>query len=141
MRQSAGAYVYESFSYDGGYTWTNARPSSTISGPQSRFTINLLDDGRMLMVYHDSLSRNRLTAYLSEDGGETWTYKLLLDDRYVSYPDTIITSTGEIYVIYDRDRTSNMEVWMTVFTVDDIIAGKYVSSVSRQKVLVDRPNK
>ncbi len=78
---------------------------------------------------------------MSEDGGETWSYKLMLDDRYVSYPDTKITSTGEIYVIYDRNRTSDMEVWMTVFTVDDIIAGKYVSPVSRQKVLVDKPNK
>jgi len=141
MRPSSGNYVYQSFSYDGGYTWTNARPAVNISGPQSRFTIDLLDDGRMLMVFHDSLSRNILTAYLSEDGGETWSHKLVLDERYVSYPDTIITSTGEIYVIYDCGRTSDMEVWMTVFTVDDIIAGKYVSAVSRQKVLVDKPNK
>jgi hypothetical protein len=139
-RPSAGITVYESFSYDGGFTWTHARLSK-ITGPQSRFTIDLLDDGKMLMVYHDSTSRERLAAYLSLDGGDTWAYSLLLDERGgVSYPDTIITTLGEIYVIYDRNRTSDREVWMTVFTIEDLIAGRYTTSISRQKVLVDKTN-
>lgn len=140
VRPSAGTTVYESFSTDGGFTWTHARQSK-ITGPQSRFTIDLLDDGKMLMVYHDSTSRERLTAYLSLDGGDTWAYTLLLDDRGgVSYPDTIITSSGAIYVIYDRNRTSDREIWMTVFTLDDLIAGRYTTSISRHKVLVDKTN-
>ena len=93
----------------------------------------------MLMIFHDATSRINLTAYLSIDGGNTWKYKLLLDERqWVSYPDTIITADGTIYVIYDRNRTTDLEVYMTVFTVEDIIAGQYVSDVARQKVLVDK---
>jgi outer membrane protein assembly factor BamB len=138
MRPSSGTNVYESFSTDGGYTWTHAK-ASNIVGPQSRFTIDLLADGKMLMVFHDSTSRNRLTAYLSLDGGETWEYKLLIDERsYVSYPDTIITADGTIYVIYDRNRTTDREVWMTVFTLEDVIAGEYISDEARAFILVDK---
>ena len=138
MRPSAGTNVYESFSYDGGYTWTHARPSS-IEGPQSRFTVDLLSDGKMLMVFHDAATRTMLTAYLSVDGGKSWQYKLLIDQRsYVSYPDTIITSDGTIYVIYDRNRTTDREIYMTTFTVGDVVAGKYESDKARPHFLVDK---
>jgi|GEM_PF-526606 len=137
-RPSTGTSVYESFSSDGGFTWTHAKPSHIV-GPQSRFTVDLLSDGRMLMVFHDATSRSRLTAYLSEDGGETFPYKLLLDERSgVSYPDTIISADGEVYVIYDRNRTTDREVWMTRFTLDDVKAGEYKSTFSKQKILVDK---
>ena len=138
MRPSVSTKIYESFSYDGGYTWTHAQPSH-IEGPQSRFTVDLLQDGMMLLVFHDGTARSRLTAFLSDDGGATWRYKLLLDERDgVSYPDTVITPDGLIYVIYDRNRTTDREIWMTVFTREDIIAGAYVSDAARQKILVDK---
>lgn len=138
MRPSQSVNVYESFSTDGGYTWTHAKKSN-IEGPQSRFTIDLLNDGSMLMVFHDGTSRARLTAFLSLDGGATWKYKLLLDERGgVSYPDTIITPDGLIYVIYDRNRTTDREIYMTIFTAEDIIAGSYVSNNARQQLLVDK---
>ena len=128
----------ESFSYDGGYTWTHAVKSDII-GPQSRLTVNLLSDGKMLMVFHDGTSRANLTAFLSLDGGQTWQYKLLLDERGgVSYPDTIITPDGKIYVIYDRNRTTDREIWLSVFTLDDIVAGKFITEDSRSKILVDK---
>ena len=62
-----------------------------------------------------------------------------MDERDgVSYPDTVITPDGLIYVIYDRNRTTDREIWMTVFTREDIIAGAYVSDAARQKILVDK---
>ena len=138
MRPGVSTKIYESFSYDGGYTWTHAQPSH-IEGPQSRFTVDLLQDGMMLLVFHDGTARSRLTAFLSDDGGATWRYKLLLDERDgVSYPDTVITPDGLIYVIYDRNRTTDREIWMTVFTREDIIAGAYVSDAARQKIPVDK---
>ena len=137
-RPSSGNNVMESFSYDGGYTWTHAVKSDII-GPQSRLTVNLLSDGKMLMVFHDGTSRANLTAFLSLDGGQTWQYKLLLDERGgVSYPDTIITPDGKIYVIYDRNRTTDREIWLSVFTLDDIVAGKFITEASRSKILVDK---
>ncbi|MGN1094429.1 MAG: exo-alpha-sialidase, partial [Candidatus Neoclostridium sp.] len=138
IRPSSGTKVYESFSYDGGYTWTHARPSN-IEGPQSRFTVDLLDDGRMLMVFHDATTRSRLAAFLSSDGGKTWQYKLLIDERGgVSYPDTVITSDGTVYVVYDRNRTSDREIYVTTFTIDDVVSGSYSSAKARKPVLVDK---
>ena len=93
----------------------------------------------MLMVFHDAATRTMLTAYLSVDGGKSWQYKLLIDQRsYVSYPDTIITSDGTIYVIYDRNRTTDREIYMTTFTVGDVVAGKYESHKARSCFLVDK---
>ena len=49
------------------------------------------------MINHkDFTGRNNLTAFLSEDGGKTWPYTLLLDARSgVSYPD-VIESNGAL---------------------------------------------
>ena len=138
IRNDLASGPYESFSYDGGYTWTHARPSK-ISGPGTRLTMDRLENGKLLMVYHDASDRSRLTAFLSDDDGKTWGHKLLLDERSgVTYPDTEITPDGKIYVIYDNGRTTVKEMLMTVFTEEDILAGSYVSSESRQKVLIDK---
>lgn len=138
MRPSNGNRVYESFSYDGGYTWTHAK-ASFIEGPQSRMTVDVTSDGKMLMVFHDATTRSWLTAYLSTDGGDTWSDKLLLDERSgVSYPDTIITPDGTIYVIYDRNRTTDREVYIAKFTFNDILEGSFVGGSSRKKILVDK---
>ncbi len=131
---------YESFSYDHGKTWTHAVKSS-ISGPATRMTIDRLASGNLLMVYHDATWRTNLTAYLSTDDGETWSHKLLLDERgNVTYPDTIQSSDGTIYVIYDRERTSEKEILMATFTEDDVVAGAFNSSKARQKVLINDPS-
>lgn len=128
---------YESFSYDKGVTWTHAVKSS-IQGPATRMTIDRLDSGNLLMVYHDAADRSRLTAYLSTDDGATWQYKLLLDERSgVTYPDTVQTSDGTIYVIYDRGRTNVKEILLTRFTEQDVISGEYTDS-TWQKVLVNK---
>lgn len=136
LRPSSGNTVYESFSYDGGYTWTHAKKSNIV-GPQSRLTVNVLSDGKILLIFHDGTARSNLTAYLSDDGGKTWKYKLLIDSRNgVSYPDTVVLNDGTIYVIYDWNRTSDKKIYITVFTEEDIIAGDYVSENARRSFLV-----
>lgn len=45
---------------------------------------------------------------------------------------------GTIYVIYDHNRTPDGEVLFTVFTEEDVRAGKSVSDKLRLRVLVDR---
>lgn len=135
IRTDAGPY--ESFSYDNGKTWTHAVKSS-INGPATRMTIDRLASGNLLMVYHDADWRTNLTAYLSTDDGATWSHKLLLDERgNVTYPDTIQSSDGTIYVIYDWGRTSEKEILMATFTEEDVVAGAFNSSVARQKVLIN----
>ena len=92
-------------SLDGGRTWSEGEPN-VIAGPCSRFHIRRLPSGRILLVNHyEFTGRNNLTAFLSEDDGRTWKYRLLLDERNdVSYPDAAIGKDGSIYIIYDRER-------------------------------------
>ena len=123
-------------SYDGGKTWTNGI-NSGVRGPDSRFHIRRLKSGRVLLVNHDDTRlRENLTAYLSEDDGVTWKYKLMLDSRrWVSYPDAIEDENGYIYIVYDKDRGAALgslsqvqntarEILMAKITEDDIINGK-----------------
>ena len=97
--------ISRSFSYDRGVTWTIAE-NSGIPGPSSRFHVRRLRSGRLLLINHDHFTgRNNLTAFLSEDDGETWPYKLLLDGRdEVSYPDMTEDEKGNLYIVYDRER-------------------------------------
>jgi len=130
--------IYESYSYDGGYTWTTFAPSTTMSGPSSRFQMIRLESGRLLQINHYEFSgRSNIHAMLSEDNGETWPYKLQLDGRGdISYPDVIQDKDGKIFVIHDHERYGALEIIMHAFTEDDIIAGKFESSVAKQGVII-----
>jgi len=137
IRTSYG--VGESFSSDGGRTWTPVRKSG-IEHPNSRFFVRRLRSENLLLVKHATASdRTALTAYLSTDDGESWTGGLCLDDRpSVSYPDGVQTRDGTIHVIYDRDRYGAGEILTAAFREQDAEAGEPVTnSVQRQQV-VDR---
>lgn len=131
--------IGESFSSDRGFTWTPGGPSK-LTGPNSRFHIKRLRSGRLLLINHYGFTkRSHMTALLSDDEGETWPHKLLLDERSsVSYPDAVETEDGRIYAIYDRDRFGDREILMAVFREDDIISGKCVSPEARMKCVIDR---
>lgn len=94
-----------SYSYDGCRTWTKGE-DSRLGGPSSRFYIGRLKSGRILLINHyKNKDRNNLTASLSEDEGQTWKYRLLIDERSdVSYPDVKEADDGFIYIAYDRER-------------------------------------
>ncbi len=142
--------IGESFSYDGGATWTSGRDSG-IKGPCSRFHIRRLPNGNILLINHvDFKARDHLTAQISTDGGKTFSKGLLIDSRdQISYPDCTVDREGRIYVIYDRDRgseaTSLKEVkgheraiYLAKITEADIFAGELVDSESRLCMTVNR---
>ncbi|MBR5570821.1 MAG: exo-alpha-sialidase [Oscillospiraceae bacterium] len=132
LRQLEGN-MKESFSYDGGKTWTNAQVSN-IAHPNSAIYVGKTSSGKLLMINHkDFNGRNNLTAFLSEDGGKTWPYTLLLDARLgVSYPD-VIEDNGTFYVVYDYDRFNTGRMYMAKITEADIKAGQLVSEGSYLK--------
>ncbi|MGL5683976.1 MAG: sialidase family protein [Marinifilaceae bacterium] len=98
MRTSQDSH-YQSYSYDGGTTWTTPTPSpfyGTITMP----TIGRLRDGRMLFIWSNTTSlpettagmgrwedvftnRNAIHAAISEDDGKTWIgcRELFLDEH------------------------------------------------------------
>jgi len=147
IRTSAGR-IGQSFSRDGGETWSECHPSwwpddpPRIEHADARFFIRRLNSGNLLLVRHDPPAglrgRYGLTAFVSEDDGRTWRGGLLLDERFsAAYPDGVQAEDGAIYVIYDFDRKGEMKIYMAVFTEEDVAAGRIVSDRGRLRVVVN----
>ncbi|MBO4304810.1 MAG: exo-alpha-sialidase [Lentisphaeria bacterium] len=123
----------ESFSRDGGYTWSDPVPSS-IPGPNSRFFLMRLASGSLLLLNHRNepgkRERNNLAAFLSKDDGRTWGPGLLLDGRMgVSYPDAVQAEDGTIYAVYDYQRRHGT-ILLARFTEEDVKAEKLLNKES-----------
>ena len=126
--------IEESYSYDGGASWTAAKDAQ-LTRVVSKFQIKRLSSGNLLLIYNappdGSATRSHLTAALSTDGGKTWPYRLLLDERYrASYPDVQEAEDGRLYIIYDCLRTKNGNLLLSVITEQDLMAGRLVSDGS-----------
>ena len=126
-RIDCGSGVERYVSHDGGYVWDKPEydlPYPLI-GPGSRFNITKLKSGNLLFVTNDSTSsRTAMTAFLSTDDGKTWPYSLLIDDRSsVTYPEICEDDEGYIYLAYDKGRTYEGEIRLSVFNEADIVAG------------------
>jgi sialidase-1 len=81
--------------------------------------------------------RKELAAFLTTDEGKTWSGGLLLDERNnVSYPDIAQAPNGDVYVHYDRERTSAAEILFARFREEDVKAGRLVSQDASLKNIV-----
>ncbi len=134
--------IGESTSEDGGRSWSPVTPT-TIPHTNARFFLRRLDSGRLLLVRHAppdaARVRSHLTAYLSDDDGQTWSGGLLLDERLgVSYPDAVQAPDGRIYLIYDYERRRDKLILMAVFREQDVLEGRTVSPDARLRVLVNQ---
>jgi len=139
-----------SYSYDGLKTWSEGK-NSRLGGPCSRFYIGRLKSGRILLInHHNFKGRNNLCAFLSEDDGATWPYRLMLDERdNVSYPDVKEANDGFIYVAYDRERGAFKKTMDAVYndareilyariTEEDIINGKICNPQSKLRCIISK---
>ncbi len=142
MLVRTGYGVGQSFSSDGGHTWSPGGPSWIPHIPAARFLIRRLSSGKLLLVKHtppDGKTRAHLTAHLSADDGRCWYGGLLLDERAgVSYPDGVQAPDGTIYLIYDYSRQGEKQILMATFTEEDVAAEADVSGKVRLRVLVNQ---
>lgn len=131
--------IARSFSSDGGRTWEDEQ-ALRHRGANTRFAIRRLKSGRIILVYHpEGKGRSDLTAWLSDDEGETFKGGLLLDERCeTSYPDLTEDASGNIYVAYDYNRTKEKEMYLARITERDILAGSIQSPNSRLRILVNK---
>lgn len=136
--------IMQSTSSDQGKTWS--KPTfPAIKHPVARFHIRRLASGRILLVKHGKTidsheGRSQLTAWLSDDEGNTWKGGLMLDERKgISYPDGFQDPDGTIYISYDRNRSTDGEILMARFTEADILPGKLKGPKSKLKMLISRP--
>ena len=131
----------QSFSADGGKTW---QPQSrAFPHTNSKAVIRRLQSGNIILIRHGqditlaTPDRRELTAFLTTDEGQTWSGKLLLDERTnVSYPDIAQVPSGDIYIHYDRERAGAAEINFARFREEDVMAGRLVSEDAALKNIV-----
>lgn len=111
----------ESVSRDGGATWSDGTLNG-IDDPSTRFYVARTPSGKILLVHNDHREkRTNMSLWLSEDDGDTWTYKKCIDTRDdLSYPNVDFCG-DKIYLTYDRERTGAMEILFACFTEEDIM--------------------
>jgi predicted neuraminidase len=143
MTARTGKGMYQSSSYDGGYTWST--PEKYLPHIGSRHFIRRLSSGNLLLVKHGDLHettkfRSKLMAFISDDDGETWKGGLMLDERRgISYPDGFQASDGSIFISYDRNRDTDGEVLFVRFTEKDVINGRLKGKKPVHHRLIYRP--
>jgi sialidase-1 len=74
--RTKGGYLYQTFSEDGGETWSKSVPSP-LPAPESMARMIKLQSGNLLVVWNNVSSttqqpRHPLSAALSKDSGRTW---------------------------------------------------------------------
>jgi predicted neuraminidase len=135
---------HESFSSDGGRTWSEPKQAATVQNINARFFLRRLKSGRILLVKNGSPAerlekRTHMSAWLSEDEGQTWKGGLLLDERNaVSYPDGFEAPDGLIHLLYDWNRHSDAEILLAKFREEDVLAGKLVSADAKLRMLANK---
>jgi hypothetical protein len=92
-------------SRDDGVSWTPGEDSE-VPNPGSSVEVVALRGGEWLMVLNDTENgRARLSAWLSEDEGRTWSHRRAIEDTpggSYSYPSVIQAADGLIHVTYSH---------------------------------------
>ncbi|MGG7507093.1 sialidase family protein [Plantibacter sp. YIM 135249] len=110
----------ESFSQDGGATWTLVRPSGFNPHTSSRVFFSRLRDGRIILVRNDhATERHGMRIDVSSDNGETWSTLGVIDSRgTLTYPDAMELADGTLAVVYDRERGALGEILLQRIRLD-----------------------
>ena len=114
--------IAESTSCDRGLSWSKAKLTG-IDSPDTRFFISRTPSGRVVLINNDMKEqRERMSIWLSDDDGDSWKYKKLVDDptHHLTYPDADFYD-GKIYLVYDRGRRFENEIHLLVFTEEDVM--------------------
>jgi predicted neuraminidase len=103
--RSGKGKIAQSWSYDGGKTWSPLT-ASVLPNPDSGIDAVNLQDGRMLLVYnHTRRGRSPINVALTRDG-QTWEAALELETEpgEFSYPAVICTPGGHAHITYTWKR-------------------------------------
>jgi len=114
------------FSSDGGVTWGEPEIWTAIgNNPNSRIGLyRSPTSGRLVLAYNNASNRSNLTVALSEDDGETWPMKLILDPLVgTSYPHISFDGLGNMTVVHDRNRLTEKAVFAHTLNEEQLAAG------------------
>jgi len=127
--------IAQSFSYNGGSTWSNLT-LSTMPNNNSGIDAVTLSDGRHLLVYNHSTApegswggpRTPLNVAVSNDG-LNWQAALVLEDEpgEYSYPAVIQTDDGLVHIVYTwhRLRVKHVVIDPTDLSLQNIVNGAW----------------
>lgn len=123
-------YVRTATSNDGGVTWSRLGMLS-VRNPGTSVETIVLQSGRWVMICNDTLDgRHVISAYLSEDEGETWPHSRAFE-RYekgggsFSYPSVIQAQDGTIHATYSYSGAGikGSSIKHVAFNEDWVLAG------------------
>lgn len=93
-------FFWESFSTDGGLTWSEAK-ATDINSSHSPAHVIRLSDGRLAMAWNPAVhQRRQLHLALSEDEGRTWSPSFTAVRGSTTYPYILEAKPGELWVGY-----------------------------------------
>ncbi len=124
----------ESWSRDGGKSWTGLT-ASMLPNPSAGIDAVTLKDGRQLLVYnHSSRGRSKLNVAVSADGKE-WKAALKLEDGRTigdkkasgAYPGAIQASDGLVHIVYTwrRERINYVVVDPAKLVLRNMVDGNW----------------
>ncbi len=134
MCRSKNRTINESWSSDGGKTWSSVQASSLPNNNSGTDAVTL-KDGRQLLVYNhvkpdSSLSngkgaRTPLNVAVSKDG-KKWLAALILEDSPISqysYPSVIQTKDGMVHIVYTwrRERIKHVMIDPSKLKLEPIV--------------------
>ena len=106
-RTRGKGFIAESWSQDGGRTWSEMTLTSLLN-PNSGIDAATLRDGRQLLVFNNTpKGRSPLNVAVSSDGKQ-WSTVLILESKpgEYSYPAVIQASDGRVHITYTYLRKS-----------------------------------
>jgi alpha-L-rhamnosidase len=141
--RSKNRTINESWSKDGGKTWSGMKASSLPNNNSGTDAVTL-KDGRQLLVYNhvkpaDSLpngkgARTPLNVAISKDG-KNWFAALILEDSPISqysYPSVIQTNDGMVHIVYTwrRERIKHVMIDPAKLKLEPIVNGQWPGFVA-----------
>lgn len=122
-------------------TWTPWQDyTAAVPSSSSRMWLGRSSSGRVLLCWNNDGVRRTLTVGLSDDEGQTYAYKKVVEpdtNIQVSYPIVAFGEAGAIYVIYDNGRVTNKQIRISKVFEQDIVSG---TSTPRVSVVSDPAN-
>lgn len=120
--------VVETWSEDGGKTWSGLR-ATALPNPNSGIDGVSLADGRSLLIYnHTPRGRSPINVAVSTDG-KTWQAALVLEDQpgEYSYPAVIQTADKLVHITYTwkRQKVKHVVVDPTQLVLRDMTNGEW----------------
>ena len=108
IRNRAKGHRLFSISKDGGETWSEPKPNTTILDPACNGDIvSYTYKGKNLLLHSlpaSPTTRENVTVYVSEDNGETWTPKRCIYKGYSAYSSLQVLDDGTIGIIVEEGK-------------------------------------